>query len=135
MSDPVAAAHEAVRALKSRIQSLDDDGLDLLFREARTFNGWQPRDVPDALLHRLFDLVKMGPPSANMSPVRIVFVNSAAATERLRPALSPGNLDKTMAAPVCAILGHDLEFWRDRQIVGSGTSLSVRVDIGGHRKN
>src|SRR3546814_11208500 len=54
----------------------------------------------------------MGPTSANMSPVRIVFVKSAAAKERLRPALSPGNLDKTMAAPVCAIIGHDLVFSR-----------------------
>ena len=108
----VAAAQEAVRTLKARIQSLDDDALDLLFREARTFNGWQDREVPDTLLHRLFDLMKMAPTSANMSPARIVFVKSAAAKERLRPSLSPGNLDKTMAAPACAIIGYDVEFWR-----------------------
>lgn len=113
MSDAaVTAAQDAVRAVRARISSLDDDALDLLFREARTFNGWQDRAVPDALLHDLFDLMKMAPTSANMSPVRIVFVKSAEAKERLRPALSPGNLDKTMAAPVCAIIGHDLEFWR-----------------------
>ena len=108
----VAAAQEAVRALKARVQPLDDNALDLLFRDARTFNGWQDRDVPDALLHRLFDLMKMAPTSANMSPARIVFVKSAEAKERLRPTLSPGNVDKTLAAPVCAIIGHDLEFWR-----------------------
>ncbi len=108
----VVAAQEAVRGLRTRIQSLDDNALDLLFREARTFNGWQERDVPDRLLHDLFDLMKMAPTSANMSPARIVFVKTAAGKERLRPALSPGNLDKTMAAPVCAVIGHDLEFWR-----------------------
>jgi len=108
----VAAAQDAVRALKTRIQSLDNDGLDLLFREARTFNGWQDRAVPDEVLHALFDVMKMAPTSANMSPARIVFVKSSAAKERLRPALSAGNLDKTMAAPVCAIIGYDVEFWR-----------------------
>jgi len=113
MSDAAAvAAQEAVRAVRARIQSLDDDALDLLYREARTFNGWQDREVPDTLLHGLFDLMKMAPTSANMSPARIVFVKTAAGKERLRPALSPGNLDKTMAAPVCAIFAHDLEFWR-----------------------
>ncbi|EDP62267.1 hypothetical protein BAL199_19638 [alpha proteobacterium BAL199] len=108
----VAAAQEAVRALRARIQTIDDNALDLLFREARTFNGWQDREVPDALLRRLFGLMKMAPTSANMSPARIVFVKSAAAKERLKPMLSPGNLEKTMAAPVCAIIGHDVEFWR-----------------------
>ncbi len=113
MTDPaVAAAQEAVRALKERVQSLDENALDLLFRDARTFNGWQDREVPDALLHRLFDLMKMAPTSANMSPARIVFVKSAEAKERLRPTLSPGNVDKTLAAPVCAIIGYDQEFWR-----------------------
>ena len=77
----VAAAQEAVRALKARVQPLDDNALDLLFRDARTFNGWQDRDVPDALLHRLFDLMKMAPTSANMSPARIVFVKSAEVKE------------------------------------------------------
>lgn len=107
----VAAAQEAVRSLKQRIQSLDDNGLDLIFREARTFNGWQDRDVPDALLHTLFDVAKMGPTAANGSPMRLIFVKSAAGKERLKPALSAGNADKTMAAPVCAIVGYDPAFW------------------------
>ncbi|MCR9072389.1 MAG: malonic semialdehyde reductase [Alphaproteobacteria bacterium] len=107
----VAAAQEAVRALKGRIQSLDDNGLDLIFREARTFNGWQDRDVPDDLLRTLFDVAKMGPTAANGSPMRLVFVKSKEGKERLKPALAGGNLDKTMAAPVCAIVGYDLAFW------------------------
>lgn len=64
----VAAAQEAVRSLKQRIQALDENGLDLIFREARTFNGWQDRAISDDLLHQLFDLAKMGPTAANGSP-------------------------------------------------------------------
>lgn len=108
----VAAAQEAIRSLKARIQTLDDDGLDLIFREARTFNGWQDRDVSDDLLRTLFDITKMGSTSANGSPMRLVFVKTPEGKERLKPALSAGNLDKTMAAPVCAIIGHDVNFWQ-----------------------
>lgn len=109
--DVVAAAQDAVRSLKTRIQSLDDNGLDLIFREARTFNAWQDRAVSDDLLRTLFDITKMGSTSANCSPMRVIFVKSADAKARLKPALSPGNLDKTMSAPVCAIIGHDVNFW------------------------
>jgi 3-hydroxypropanoate dehydrogenase len=90
--------------------TLDDAALDLLFREARTHNGWIDRAVDDALLRRVWDLARMGPTSANCSPARIVFVKSRAAKERLRPALSAGNLEKTMTAPVTAIIGYDLDF-------------------------
>jgi 3-hydroxypropanoate dehydrogenase len=110
--DPaVAAAQDAVRALKDRIQTLDADSLDLLFQEARTFYGWQDRDVSEDLLRTLFDITKMGATSMNASPMRLVFVKSPEGKERLKSALSPGNVDKTMAAPVCAIIGHDVEFW------------------------
>ena len=84
--------------------------LDQLFREARTHNVWLDRDVPDALLHELVDLVKFGPTSANCSPARFIFVKSPDAKARLKPHLSEGNRDKTMQAPVCAIIGYDLEF-------------------------
>ncbi|MDJ0946221.1 MAG: malonic semialdehyde reductase [Kiloniellales bacterium] len=90
---------------------LNDAGLDLLFREARTQNGWADGDVSDVLLQAVFDLAKMGPTSANCSPLRIVYVRTEAAKEKLRPALIEGNVEKTMAAPVTAILGHDLEFY------------------------
>ena len=90
---------------------LSKSALDQLFREARTHNAWRDQDVPDALLHEIVDLAKMGPTSANCSPARFVFVKSREAKERLKPHLSEGNRDKTMKAPVCAIIGYDLEFY------------------------
>ncbi len=90
---------------------LSDTGLDLIFRNARTHNGWLDKPVDDDTLRVLYDLLKWGPTSANASPARFVFLRSRQAKERLRPALSPGNLDKTMAAPVTVIVGHDLRFY------------------------
>lgn len=90
---------------------LDVSALDQLFLSARTHNKWQDRDVPDEVLVRLVDILKMGPTSANCSPARILFVKSDAAKQRLKPYLSAGNKDKTMQAPVCAIIGNDLEFY------------------------
>ena len=81
-------AQQAILDARNRVQSLDDRGLDLLFREARSHNGWQDRPVPESLLRQLFELTKMGPTSANCSPLRIVFLTSAQAKERLAPALS-----------------------------------------------
>ena len=92
---------------------IDAHSLDLLFRTARTHNGWQPKPVPDSLLHELFDLAKMAPTSANCSPMRVVFVTSAEGKERLKPALSAGNLEKTMAAPVTAIIANDTQFYEE----------------------
>jgi 3-hydroxypropanoate dehydrogenase len=82
---------------------LDDRALDQLFRTARTHNAWRPVDVPDTLLEEAVELAKMGPTSANASPLRIVFVRSQEAKLRLKSALMPGNVDKTMAAPVAGI--------------------------------
>ena len=90
---------------------LDSKALDQLFREARTHNGWRPIEVPDSLLKEAVELTKMGPTSANTSPLRMVFVRSPEAKARLKGALMPGNVDKTMAAPVTAILGHDTKFY------------------------
>jgi len=90
---------------------LNDKALDQLFREARTYNGWLDKPVGDDVLHRLYDLVKMGPTSANCLPMRLVFVRTQAAKERLRPHLAPANVEKTMAAPVTVIVAHDLEFY------------------------
>lgn len=93
------------------ITRLSDDALDLIFREARTHNVWLDRPVDDALLREVYDLAKMGPTSANMSPMRIVFVKSKEAKEKLKPCLDAGNVDKTMAAPVTAIIGMDVHFF------------------------
>jgi 3-hydroxypropanoate dehydrogenase len=91
--------------------ALDTSALDQLFRTARTHNGWLPKAVSDDELRAIYELMKWAPTSANCSPARIVFVRSREAKERLRPALSPGNLEKTMAAPVTAIIGYDLAFY------------------------
>jgi 3-hydroxypropanoate dehydrogenase len=90
---------------------LSDEGLDLLFRQARTHNVWLDKPVEDVVLRQVYDLAKMGPTSANMCPLRIVFVKSREGKERLRPALDAGNVDKTMKAPVTAILGMDIRFY------------------------
>jgi 3-hydroxypropanoate dehydrogenase len=82
-----------------------------LFTAARTHNAFQDRPVPDALLREALDLAKMGPTAANQQPLRVVFLRSRVAKERLRPAMAPGNVAKTMAAPVVAITGYDLEFY------------------------
>jgi len=86
--------------------------LDQLFRDARTHNAWRDQDVSDAVLREIVDLAKMGPTSANCSPGRFLFVKSREAKERLKPHLSEGNRDKTMKAPLCAIIGYDLDFYR-----------------------
>jgi 3-hydroxypropanoate dehydrogenase len=90
--------------------ALSEAVLDQIFRKARTHNGFQPDAIPDADLQAIYELVKWGPTTANSQPLRIVFIKSKAAKERLRPALSSGNRDKTMAAPVCALLAYDLQF-------------------------
>lgn len=90
---------------------LSDEALDVLFREARTYNGWQDKPVSDVLLRALYDLTKWGPTSANCSPMRVVFVNTDEGRERLKPLLAKGNVEKTMGAPVTAILAFDMEFY------------------------
>jgi 3-hydroxypropanoate dehydrogenase len=90
---------------------LTDDALRTLFTDARTHNGWDDRPVSDAELRQVFDLMKMAPTSANTSPARFLFLRSPAAKDKLKPALLSGNVDKTMAAPVVAIVGYDLRFY------------------------
>ncbi len=90
--------------------ALDAAALDQLFRTARTQNAFLDKPVPASLLQELYDLVKWGPTAANTTPARFVFVTSKEAKAKLAPALSEGNHDKTMAAPVTAIIGFDLDF-------------------------
>lgn len=91
--------------------TIDAAGLDLLFREARTHNKWHPDPVSDETLHELYDVLKQGPTSANCSPARFLFLRTPEAKQRLAPALSSGNLDKTMAAPVTVIVAYDPKFY------------------------
>lgn len=91
--------------------SLDAGALDALFRDARTHNVWTDQPVTDDDLRAVFDLMKWAPTSANSAPARFVFVRSPEARQRLKPALSAGNADKTMAAPVTAIVAYDPRFY------------------------
>ena len=89
----------------------DGSALSIMFEDARTHSAWQDRPVSEDVLRAAWDLAKMGPTSANCSPARIVFVVSREAKEKLKPALSEGNVAKTMAAPATAIFGYDLAFY------------------------
>src|ERR1700693_325569 len=89
---------------------ISEDALDQLFREARTHSAWLPNPVPVELLRKAYELARLGPTSANSSPARLVFLTTPGAKAGLKPALAPGNVDKTMAAPVTVIIAWDTEF-------------------------
>jgi len=91
--------------------TIDAAGLDLLFKEARTHNKWHDTPISDETLHELYDIVKFGPTSANSSPARFVFIRTKEGKEKLAPALSAGNTEKTMAAPVTVIVAYDPKFF------------------------
>lgn len=101
-------AHQRIEAAHQKVEAA---ALAQIFTEARTHNGFVDRPVPDELLREAVDIAKIGPTSANISPLRVVFLKSKEAKERLRPFLSAGNLDKTMAAPVVAITATDAKFY------------------------
>ena len=90
---------------------LDNTGLNLLFRDARTHSRWQGGCIGETLLRKVFDLTIMAPTSANCAPARFVFVSTPEGKERLKPALLSGNIEQTMAASVTAIIGYDMEFY------------------------
>jgi len=89
----------------------DNACLDLIFRDARTHSAWLDKPVSDELLRQVYDTMKWGPTSANTSPARFVFIRTKEGKERLRPTLAPGNVEKTMAAPVTVIVAYDLKFY------------------------
>ena len=93
--------------------TIDSTALDVLFRNARTHMHWQNKPVNDALLQQAYDLAKFGPTSANMCPMRVVFVKSKEAKEKLKPCLDAGNVDKTMSAPATAIIAMDIHFYNE----------------------
>lgn len=92
-------------------QVLSEQVLNQLFREARSHNGWQDRDVTEEQLHQIYDLMKMGPTALNSSPARIIFIKSQEAKLRLKECLNEGNITKSMTAPVVALIGMDMEFY------------------------
>jgi len=91
--------------------SVSDDALDQLFRNARTYRAWLDRPVAEETLRQLYELLKWGPTSANGSPARFLFIRSREGKERLRPTLSPGNVEKTMTAPVTVVVAYNLRFY------------------------
>jgi len=93
------------------MNTISGDALDVLFREARSYNTWLPKPVAEETLRQIYDVLKWGPTSANSSPARSIFLRSAKSKERLRPALSPGNVEKTITAPVTVIVAYDLKFY------------------------
>ncbi len=102
---------------------LDQAALDALFFKARTFNGWQDKDVSEDTVKQIFDTMKWGPTSANCSPLRIVFVRTKEAKEKLKQLIDKGNQEKTMEAPMIALFATDREFYK---YVGK---LAPRIDI------
>src|SRR5882762_1492817 len=92
-------------------QRVDDAALDTLFRTARTYAKWLPRAVTDETLRELYELLKWAPTSANAAPARFAFLRSKEAKERLRPAMAPLNVQKTMTAPVTVIVAYDAKFY------------------------
>ena len=95
----------------TKMDSLPQEALEIIFTKARTHSVWLPQPVSDELLHQIYDLMKWGATSANCCPARIVFVKSKEAKEKLLPCMAEGNVEKTKSAPVTAIIAHDMEFY------------------------
>lgn len=106
------SAQAEVRALRTRIAALDQDGIDLILSGARSHYAWTDRPVDEALLRRLYDIVKRGATSMNCCPARFVFVRTQEGKARLAKSLKPKNVDKMVTAPVTVIVAHDLDFWQ-----------------------
>ena len=106
----LAEARAKIADYRKRIERLDGNALDLIFREARNHNWWQDKPVSDDQLREIWNLARYGPTSANSLPARIVFIRSPEAKERLRPILAEFNAEKTMLAPATALIGYDLNF-------------------------
>jgi 3-hydroxypropanoate dehydrogenase len=102
---------EVLLSSTDSIHGVPEESLDVLFRNARTHNGWLDTPVADESLRQIYDLMKWGPTSANTTPARILFLRAPEAKKRLLPALSPNNVEKTMAAPVTAIIAYDTKFY------------------------
>jgi len=108
-----AEAQQAIRSLRARIDRLDDDGIDLILRTARSHYAWQDRPVARELLETIYDITAAGATSMNSCPARFFFIETAGAKARLAKALKDKNIDKMMSAPTTVIIAHDVEFWKE----------------------
>lgn len=111
--EALAAARARIDDVRARIDRVDDNVLDLIFREARSHSWWSDRDVSDDQLREIWDVMKYGTTSANTLPARILFIRSKEAKEKLAPCLNPANVDKTMLAPVTALIATDFNYWEN----------------------
>lgn len=118
-------ARARISDCRRRLQRLDANSIDLLFTEARNHNWWQDRDVTDDQLREIWDMMKFCSTSSNTQPARLIFIRSREAKEKLKPCLMPTNVEKTMAAPVTALLAYDLEFFDD-----FARNYPVRPELG-----
>ena len=108
-----AEAQDVVRSLRERVAKLDDDGVDLILRQARSHYAWQDKPVSRETLELLYEITAAGPTSMNTCPARFFFIESRDAKERLAKSLKDKNIEKMMSAPVTAIIAHDLDFWKE----------------------
>ncbi len=108
-----AEAQGEVRDVREKLATLDDAAIDVILTGARSHYAWQDKPVPEALLHRLYDITASGPTSMNTCPARFIFVTSPEGKARLAKSLKAKNIDKMMDAPVTAIIAHDLDFWTE----------------------
>lgn len=113
LEDLRQAAQGDVRALRGEITTLSDAQIGLILTKARSHYAWTDKPVPDDMLHKIFDIMKMGPTSMNTCPSRVIFVRSEAGKERLAKSLKPANVPKVMNAPVTAIIAYDVNFWEE----------------------
>ena len=111
LEEKKAKAQQDIRDLRSKINSLDEDSIDLIIGKARTHYAWQQRDVPDDIIKKLYEIVVKGSTHFNSQPGRFVFVKSLDAKKRLEKGLKPANVKKAMTAPVTAIIAYDTKFW------------------------
>ena len=107
------AAQQGIRRLRAKINSLDDDALDLILTGSRSHYAWTDRPVSEAQIKRIYEIAKMGPTSMNSCPARFIFVTSKEGKERIAKALKPANVAKMMGAPVTAIIAYDTDFWKE----------------------
>lgn len=105
-------AQKAVRALRDRVERLDDDAIDLILRDARSHYAWTDKPVSDEMLHELYEITISGPTSMNTCPARFIFVKSDAAKDRLAKSLKAKNIEKMRNAPVTAIVAWDPLYWQ-----------------------
>lgn len=108
-----AGARQTVRGLRERIARLDDDGIDLILRKARSHYAWQDKPVPRDVLETLYEITAAGPTSMNTCPARFFFIETIEAKQRLSKALKDKNVAKMMSAPVTVMIAYDLEFWTE----------------------